>query len=349
MAGFPGCGSDNTPPTGPDKPPAGIDTIAPAATNDLRVKTPTYQSVALVWTSPGDDGTEGRASKYDIRFSRSAITEENWADAVRVDTISVPVPKPAGQIETVVLRGLDSGTRYYFALTTIDEAENCSDLSNCASERTLDESIPPSNVIDLTARAVGGNQFELKWTAPGDDYSIGTASRYDIRYSRQPIVDDTEWNAATQLGSLPAPKPSGEKETLTVEVSSLNDSYVFALRAADDLDNWSGLSNSAPALGFDDDLWATPSTVHTGRRLYVCFRTPPTGTTQLSIDDGWLTTCCGPVATACLASGNYAEGIYLVTFDFCDGFGDCLPFDVYWIYLCWNEAEHKKTPLYFEP
>jgi hypothetical protein len=327
----------------------GPDTIAPVTTTDLRVKAPTYESVALVWTSPGDDGAEGKASRYDLRFSRSAITEENWGDAVCVDSACVPVPKPAGQIETVVLRGLDSGTRYYFALTTTDESKNCSGLSNCASERTLDESIPPSNVVDLAGRAVGGSRFELTWTAPGDDYSIGTASRYDIRYSRQPIADDTDWNTAIQLSSLPAPKPSGEKETVTVEVGALNESYVFALRTADELDNWSGLSNDAPALGFDDDLWVTPTTVHPGERVYVCYRTPPAGVTHLSIDDGWLTTCCGPVATACLASGNYAEGVYSVPFDFCDGMGDCLPFDYYWVYLCWKEAERKTTVLKFEP
>jgi hypothetical protein len=336
MAGFPGCGGDDTPPTGPDKPPLGLDTIAPAATNDLRVKAPTYESVALVWTSPGDDGDDGNASRYDIRFSRSAITEENWGDAVCVDTACVPVPKPAGQIETVVLRGLDSGTRYYFALTAVDEAKNCSGLSNCASERTLDESIPPSNVVDLTARAMGGSQFELAWTAPGDDYS------------RQPIVDETDWDAAIQLSSLPPPKPSGEKETVTVEIGTFNESYVFALRTADELDNWSGLSNDAPALGFDDDLWVTPQTVHPGERLYICFRTPPAGITHVSIDDGWNTLCCGS-AMACVAQGTYAEGVYSVPFDFCDGMGECLPFDYYWVNLCWNEAERKKLPLRFDP
>lgn len=350
MAGFPGCGGDDSPPTGPDKPPLGPDTIAPVATTDLRVKAPTYESVALVWTSPGDDGATGTASRYDLRFSRSAITEENWGDAVCIDSACVPVPKPADQIETVVLRGLDSGTRYYFALTTTDESKNCSGLSNCATERTLDESFPPSNVVDLAARAVSTNQFELTWTAPGDDYTSGTADHYDIRYSRRLIVDEADWNNATPAGSLPPPKPFGELEKVTVEVPMLNEGFVFAIKTADELGNWSGLSNPAPGFGFNDDLWVIPQTVHPGEKLYVCYRTAPIGPTHLAIDESWGTMCCGPTVAACLAEGTYSGGVYSVVFDFCDGpMGECLPFDFYWVYLCWDLTEREKVPLSFEP
>jgi len=351
MAGSPGCGGEDATPTDPDTPPpAGADTIAPLTTTDLRVRVPTYESVALVWTSPGDDGAEGTAAKYDIRFSRSLITEENWGGAECVDSACVPAPQPGGRIETIILRGLDSGTRYYFALRTSDEGDNCSGVSNCATERTLDESFPPSNVVDLAARAVSSNEFELTWTAPGDDYMSGTADRYDIRYSRYPIVDDADWDAATSVSSPPLPKPSGERESITVEVDVPNEGFLFALKTVDEVNNWSGLSNGAPGLGFDDDLWITPTSVHLGEVLYVSFRPAPGGLTHVSIDNSWITQCCGPTVSACLAEGVYAEGTYSATFDFCDeAMGECLPFDIYWVYLCWDWAERKKIPIHFEP
>ena len=103
-----GCGGDETT-DGLDKiiGPL-VDTIPPAAVANLRLRAPTQQSLALVWTAPGDDGTTGQASKYDIRFSKTVITEENWDHATRVDSIRVPAPKPGGQIETIVVVRLES-------------------------------------------------------------------------------------------------------------------------------------------------------------------------------------------------------------------------------------------------
>lgn len=119
-----------------------------------------------MWTSPGDDGADGRASKYEVRCSKSLITEDNWEAAVCVDTACVPDPKPAGQIETIVIRGLDSGTRHYFALKTTDDDANESGLSNCATERTLDESwtdqcCGPTSLVCLANDEYPGGMYTL--------------------------------------------------------------------------------------------------------------------------------------------------------------------------------------------
>ena len=39
--------------------------------------------ITLTWTAPGDDGTTGTATTYDIRYSTSAINEGNWAAATQ--------------------------------------------------------------------------------------------------------------------------------------------------------------------------------------------------------------------------------------------------------------------------
>jgi hypothetical protein len=53
---------------GDDGPTDIADTVPPAKTPDLKVVLQTDSSVALTWTAPGDDGTEGTASRYDLRF-----------------------------------------------------------------------------------------------------------------------------------------------------------------------------------------------------------------------------------------------------------------------------------------
>ena len=46
----------------------GEDTTAPAAVADLAAGIPTTSSLTLTWTAPGDDGTTGTATSYDIRY-----------------------------------------------------------------------------------------------------------------------------------------------------------------------------------------------------------------------------------------------------------------------------------------
>ncbi|MBD3337381.1 MAG: hypothetical protein GF355_17855, partial [Candidatus Eisenbacteria bacterium] len=126
LLGF-GCGSDD------DKPPA-PDTTPPEAVSDLSVASVTDSSATLAWTAPGDDGGDGTAAAYDVRYSISAITNQNWSAADSAGT--PPVPQTAGSDEVFTVEGLAAGTRYYFALKAVDDDSNWSDLSNVPSDTT---------------------------------------------------------------------------------------------------------------------------------------------------------------------------------------------------------------------
>lgn len=89
-------------------------------------------SVILRWTAPGDDGDIGRAAGYDMRVvpaSRGPIDcDEEWNDAYQLR--NEPAPSPAGSTDSLVIKGLISGSRYYFAVRSYDEANNLSGISN---------------------------------------------------------------------------------------------------------------------------------------------------------------------------------------------------------------------------
>ncbi|MBI4426831.1 MAG: VCBS repeat-containing protein [Candidatus Kerfeldbacteria bacterium] len=91
-------------------------------------------SVALVWTAPGDDGLTGTAASYTLRYATESITEATWSSATAV--ANVPTPLPAGTTQSTIATGLNPGATYYFALKSKDEAGNESALSNVASKRT---------------------------------------------------------------------------------------------------------------------------------------------------------------------------------------------------------------------
>jgi hypothetical protein len=332
------CGGDDGSPEGPGPIITnGPDTIPPAAVVDLRLRYPSYETVALVWTSPGDDGYDGRASAYDIRYSKAAISEANWENATPVPRDLVPDPKPGGQVETIVVDDLDSGSDYFFALKTSDEVPNISGLSNCPSCRTLDETIPPAKVTDLAAVSIGGTSFRLTWTAPGDDGTVGTAAAYDIRYADMPIDDETAWAAAAAVSGTPEPQRAGETETFVVTDLPAAAGHFFALKAADELDNWSGISNTVPVLSSDKDFWITPKTLERGHLVYIFFRTDTDDDLSVYLfnDGAWVTCSREDLILDVLDEGTFPAGVHLITYDFIDpSTRDYFPEDYYLVLVC---------------
>jgi len=111
------------------------DGFTPGAVFDLSVTKITAASVTLEWTAPGDNGFEGQAKNYDIRYSTKRILNDADFDG------ATPVPEPiapnfGGSADKLIIGGLESGKTYYFAMKTSDEAGNVSDLSNEVSART---------------------------------------------------------------------------------------------------------------------------------------------------------------------------------------------------------------------
>jgi hypothetical protein len=103
------------------------DIVPPANVSNLFVPNFGRTSLAVSWTAPGDDGTSGTATEYDLRYSTSSITDASFGSATRVTT---GAPHVAGSSECLVVTPLSSCTTYYFAIKTRDEAGNWSGVSN---------------------------------------------------------------------------------------------------------------------------------------------------------------------------------------------------------------------------
>jgi len=121
--------------------------IAPA----LAIGAP--DSVVVRWTAPGDDGSVGTATAYDLRVSTAPITAGNFSSATPVD--GLPAPRPSGTSQRVAIGGLTSGTTYYFALRTVDDAGNWSPISNVAVWNGTFDTAPPSAPAGPQAEASG--------------------------------------------------------------------------------------------------------------------------------------------------------------------------------------------------
>ncbi len=121
--------------------PIPVDTTPPAQVTDLRASTVGSGYVVLQWTAPGDNGTQGQASEYDLRYSTAGPLNETTFPGGT--PFPIPPPGPAGTTETHTVTGLMPATEYWFALRTADSVPNWSPISNDAAVVTL--ALPPTN------------------------------------------------------------------------------------------------------------------------------------------------------------------------------------------------------------
>lgn len=105
------------------------------------------------------------------------------------------------------------------------------------------------NILSILAFIVLSGSYSManaesvivRWTAPGDDGNVGTATTYDLRQSST-LITSANFDQATQVTGLPAPRISGTAEQFTV-TGLIPGQYYFAIKTADEAGNWSLISN----------------------------------------------------------------------------------------------------------
>jgi len=98
-------------------------------------------------------------------------------------------------------------------------------------------------LADVAALRSGTCFANLAWTAPADDGSLGTAAaQYDVRYALSSIGSGT-FADATRVDDVSAPGAPGSTEHLLIDLGVHSGTVYFAMKTADEVDNWSAMSN----------------------------------------------------------------------------------------------------------
>jgi hypothetical protein len=119
---------------------------------------------------------------------------------------------------------------------------NWSSLSNVASGATSVETTAPSTIANLGVGTPTEHTVTLSWTAPGDDGNIGTATQYSIRYSTA-YITEANFSSATAVATPPSPLAPGSLQSYVVTGLGSGTTYFFAVKTADEVPNWSAISN----------------------------------------------------------------------------------------------------------
>ena len=229
------------------------DTIPPTTIADLAFVSSSLENITIGWTAPGDDGMTGTATEYEIRYSPDVINDESWETAEAVS--SPPLPELAGAEQIFTIAGLEHGSLYHIGIMTSDEVPNWSGISNIVAATS--DTTPPARITSLTARRSDPRSITLTWTAPGDDGSARNAAEYSIRYSTT-ILDEQSWEGADRISGLPQPSTPGAMDSITVSDLMIATTYNFAVKTADEVPNWSALSNVVSALTYYPRTWQVP-------------------------------------------------------------------------------------------
>ena len=224
------------------------DTIVPATITDLQTVARTSTSVTITWTAPGDEGMNGNATGYMVKYSTTGrITASNWSSATTYPQTWTPAKN--GSTETHVITGLSPGTEYWFAVEAYDEMLNYSEVSNSPNAVTSmpPETTAPAAIADLAAGTATSTSVVLTWTAPGNDGMKGDATGYIVKYSATGPITADNWSSATTYQQSWTPAKNGTAETHTVTDLTPGAKYWFAVVAFDEVPNYSGVSNSPSA------------------------------------------------------------------------------------------------------
>lgn len=131
-----------------------VDTVPPATIDDLESACAgSPGSYQLSWTAPGDDGSEGTAARYELRYSTSPVNAGNFNSAAIITT---GTPAPAGSGEQVTAALPVSSQSYYFAIRAFDDANNFSNLDENSEAFAWGLSTPvvDTPVVNKTAHTV---------------------------------------------------------------------------------------------------------------------------------------------------------------------------------------------------
>ena len=213
--------------------------------------TPTLACSNFLDSDPGDTHA---ASKWQITTTPgdySSTVFESYTDPNNLTSVSIT----AGY--------LNYNTTYYWHVRHLDNHGAWSDYSIETLFTTGDapgDTTSPDSVIDLTVSEVTVDTVTLTWTAPGDDGNSGIASQYDIRMSES-MITEANWDSATQLTGEPSPNHAGSSEAVQVTQLTEGTTYYFALKTADEVPNWSGLSNVVSATPTADNTPTGPDVV----------------------------------------------------------------------------------------
>ncbi len=212
----------------------------PLTVNDLQFLT--GPAAADIDGQPGDEVIGGTASFDLFAANNAGLPVSGWPKLTGDWTAAVPTIGSFGTVdtETGVHKRVISLTRSGYLLAYDTAAGPCTDSSwprfhhdNANSGDYSRDAISPGKPTGESLSGPGGPRV-ITLDPPGDDLLCGTASKYQVVTSDDPITDGVDFRSATPLSGASAPTGPSTPQTFQVPAGARR--YV-ALRGEDEQGN----------------------------------------------------------------------------------------------------------------
>ena len=211
----------------------------PLIVNDLQFLT--GPAAADIDGQPGDEVIGGTASFDLFAANNTGQPVSGWPKLTGDWTVAIPTIGSWGTVDTDagVHKRVISLTRSGYVLAYDTAAGPCTDSSwprfhhdNANSGDFSRDAVSPGKPTDESVTSSGPRDITLD--PPGDDLLCGTAAKYEVVTSVNPITDASDFAGATSLSGTTAPTAPGAPQTFQVPAGAHR--YV-ALRGEDEQGN----------------------------------------------------------------------------------------------------------------
>ncbi|MCC2670381.1 MAG: peptidase, partial [Armatimonadetes bacterium] len=169
-----------------------------------------------------------------------------------------------------------------------------------SATRSLEvDAVPPGTPGSFRAISRGESGILLSWQSPGDDGLTGYAGDMELRYSRQPITP-TNFEDAQRAAGVPTPGASGSEHEYLLGGLEADTEYYVALRAADNVGNYSDLALLGPLRTLPAAILELVRDGAEGTPAFL-----PDAPWSVTTEDAW----SGATSYTDSAGGSYANGL----------------------------------------
>ncbi len=233
-AGNNGTNNDTSPhyPSNYDLP--NLISVAATDHNDQKASFSNYGPVSVDIGAPGDDILSTLpGNSYGLLSGTSMATPHVSGVCALIRSVSPNIP--VSQLKTVLFNSADR-------IASMQGLVSSNGRLNAFFAIAEPDDVAPGAIDDLAPGEPTSNTMGISWTASGDDGEVGTASYYQVRYSKDPI-DASNFDLALRAGGEPVPAVAGTPQAMEVKGLEANSTYFFAIVAFDEWGNRSALSN----------------------------------------------------------------------------------------------------------
>ncbi|OGS20979.1 MAG: hypothetical protein A3J83_05965 [Elusimicrobia bacterium RIFOXYA2_FULL_40_6] len=223
---------------------AQLDVTFPSDITDLSYSSLGNTYIELVWTAPGDNGTEGTTASYIIKYSTNEITALNF-NSTNDPAETEPAPSAVNTRQSLTISGLQEKTTYWFAIKAFDEQGNYTQLYSTyvLNIRTQDFTKPFIVSAWPADKSIGVSLSTKPYITMSEEINVNFIDAY---ITMEAVKDNLGNTVSVPVSMDPAVWYNADKKIELSPQASLSGNYTYKVTISTGIRDKSSLRMAMP-------------------------------------------------------------------------------------------------------